>query len=62
MRLERVRGLMEVSQVTGIPYYRIIYAEHAGHLPKPRRVACKRIYNENDVARIKAYFGRKEGK
>jgi hypothetical protein len=46
MRPEKVRGLMEVSQVTGIPYYRIIYAECAGHLPKPRRVACKRIYNE----------------
>jgi hypothetical protein len=59
MRQEKVRGLMEVARETGIPYYRIIYAEHAGHLPEPGRIAFKRVYGDKDVERIKAYFARK---
>jgi hypothetical protein len=53
---------MEVSRETGIPYYRIIYAEHAGHLPEPGRIARKRVYGQKDVERIRAYFGRKGAK
>lgn len=49
-------GLMEVSRETGIPYWRIIYAEQARHLPEPLRIACKRAYNEEDVERIRNYF------
>jgi DNA-binding transcriptional MerR regulator len=62
MRPEKVRGLMEVARETGIPYYRIIYAEHAGHLPEPGRIARKRVYGQKDVERIRAYFGRKGAK
>jgi DNA-binding transcriptional MerR regulator len=62
MGREDVRGLMEVARETGVSYYRIIYAEHAGHLPEPVRIACKRIYHRKDVDRIKAYFNRKEAK
>jgi DNA-binding transcriptional MerR regulator len=62
MRPDQARGLMEVSRETGIPYYRIIYAEHAGYLAQPERIACKRIYSDKDVERIKAYFSKKEAK
>jgi DNA-binding transcriptional MerR regulator len=49
-------GLMEVSRETGIPYWRIIYAEQARHLPDPVRIARKRVYTEEDVERIRNYF------
>ena len=49
-------GLMEVSRATNIPYWRIIYAEQANHLPDPMRIACKRVYNEDDVEKIRNYF------
>ena len=62
MKPDEFLGLMEVSRKTGVPYYRIIYAEHAGHLPEPGRIACKRAYGDKDVERIKAYFGRKGAK
>ena len=62
MKPDEFLGLMEVSRETGIPYYRIVYAEHAGHLPEPGRIARKRIYTDKDVERIRAYFGRKEAK
>ncbi len=62
MNTARYFGLMEAAKRTGIPYWRIIYAEHAGHLPEPGRIACKRIYTPKDVERIKAYFGGEEAK
>lgn len=49
-------GLMDVSRETGIPYWRIIYAEQATHLPDPMRIAHKRVYTEEDVERIRNYF------
>jgi DNA-binding transcriptional MerR regulator len=56
MRTEQYRGLMEVSRETGVPYWRIIYAEQAGYLPEPLRVARKRAYTDRDVARVREYF------
>ncbi len=58
----RYFGLMEVSRKIDIPYYRIIYAEQAGHLPDPMRIACKRVYTQKDLARITDYFAAKEGR
>lgn len=56
MKTARYYGLMEVSRETGVSYWRIIYAEQAGHLPDPMRIACKRIYAEEDVEKIRSYF------
>ena len=56
MTIARYLGLMEVARETGIPYWRIIYAEQAGYLPTPMRIACKRVYSENHVQKIKTYF------
>jgi DNA-binding transcriptional MerR regulator len=52
----RYLGLMEVARETGIPYWRIIYAEQAGHLPNPMRIACKRVYTDKDVDRVRKHF------
>lgn len=60
MQSTRYYGLMEVSRETGIPYWRIIYAEQAKHLPDPLRIACKRVYTEDDVEKIRNYFSENE--
>ena len=60
MQTQEFRGLMEVARDTAIPYYRIIYAENAGWLPAPMRVANKRVYTAADIDRIRDYFDRKE--
>lgn len=60
MKMPNYRGLMEVARETAIPYYRIIYAENAGWLPAPMRLANKRIYTDADVDRIRAHFSSKE--
>ena len=60
MQFEEYKGLMEVARETAIPYYRILYAENAGRLPAPMRVANKRVYTPTDIARIREYFARKE--
>ena len=62
MQTEKFRGLMEVARETGIPFYRIIYAEQAGHIPGPGRIAGKRIYTDRGVEMIKSYFSQKERK
>jgi DNA-binding transcriptional MerR regulator len=56
MKTARYLGLMEIARETGIPYWRIIYAEQAGYLPGPMQIACKRVYTEEDVERIRNYF------
>jgi len=56
MNTTRYLGLMEVARETGIPYWRIIYAEQAGYLPEPMRIACKRVYTDKDVDRVRKYF------
>lgn len=49
-------GLMEVSRVTGIPYWRIIYAHRKGAIPWPARVVNTWAYRPEDVERITRYF------
>jgi hypothetical protein len=49
MKTARYLGLMEVARETGIPYWRIIYAEQADYLPGPLRIARKRVYTDEDV-------------
>jgi hypothetical protein len=49
-------GLMEASRLTGIPYWRILYAHRKGALPWPARVVNTWAYAADDVERIKRYF------
>jgi hypothetical protein len=60
MEIHEYRGLMDVAREVAVPYYRILYAENAGRLPAPMRVANKRVYTEADIARIRDYFDSKE--
>ena len=60
MKTQKYKGLMDVSKDTGIPFWRIIYAEQAGYIPEPMRIACKRVYMKNDVQKIKEHFAKKE--
>lgn len=49
-------SVYEVADALGIRYYRIAYAERIGDLPPPKRIGEKRVYSEEDVERIRAYF------
>ncbi len=60
MQTPEYRGLIEVSRETGIPFYRILYAENAGWLPPPMRIANKRVYQRADIDRIRQHFADKE--
>lgn len=62
MKTTTFYGLMEVSKELGVAYWKLIYAEQAGHIAEPMRIACKRAYTSEDVAKLKHYFLTKEGK
>ena len=49
-------GLMEISKELHVPYWRIIYAERAGYIAEPLRIATKRAYTENDLQQLRQYF------
>ena len=60
MQTEKLIGLTEVSRVTGIPYWRIIYAHRKGAIPWPARVVNTWAYSPVDVAMITRYFAVKD--
>ena len=60
MQTEELIGLTEVSRVTGIPYWRIIYAHRKGAIPWPARVVNTWAYGPEDVATITRYFAAKD--
>jgi len=47
---------MEISKELQVPYWRIIYAERAGYIAEPLRIATKRAYTENDLHQLRQYF------
>ena len=53
-------GLMQVSRLLKVPYWKILYAEAAGRIPEPLRIALKRAYTERDIEIIREYFWRKQ--
>jgi DNA-binding transcriptional MerR regulator len=57
---EKYLGLMELSRLLNIPYWRLLYAEQAGHIPEPLRIANKRAYTDEDVELIRAHFQQEE--
>lgn len=52
----RYYGLMEISKKLGVTYWRILYAERAGYIPEPLRIATKRAYTEHDLRQLRQYF------
>ena len=53
---QQYRGLMEVSRLLDIPFWRIIYAEQSGRIPEPLRIANKRAYTDHDIEIIHRHF------
>ncbi len=48
----------EVARTTGIPCFRISYAITQGFIPEASfRLAGKRVFSDDDVARINKHFG-----
>jgi len=52
----RYYGLMEISKKLGVTYWRILYAERAGYIPEPLRIATKRAYTDHDLQQLRHYF------
>jgi hypothetical protein len=57
---EAYMSLMEVSRKLEIPFWRIVYAEQAGRIPEPLRIASKRAYTAEEVELIRAHFRKGE--
>lgn len=57
---DKYMSLMEVSRLLQIPYWRLLYAEQAGRIPEPLRIANKRAYTDQDVELIRSHFNKKE--
>lgn len=57
---DKYMSLMQVSRLLQIPYWRLLYAEAAGYIPEPLRVACKRAYTDKDIELIRAHFTKEE--
>ena len=60
MQAETLIGLMEVARLTGVPYWRIVYAHRKGAIPRPARVVNTWAYGPEDVERITRYFAAKD--
>lgn len=48
--------IKQVSRMVGVPHWRIAYAHEHGQLAEPSWVCGRRIYNEEDVQRVRQYF------
>ena len=48
--------LNEAAKLLGVQPYRITYALAVGKVPEPARIANKRIFQSEDIARLRTYF------
>lgn len=48
----------QVADRLGVRWYRIKYSHQAGHVPEPLRVGGSRLYTEEDIRLLRAYFGK----
>jgi hypothetical protein len=52
---------LECARLVGVAEHRLVYAHRAGKLAEPAYfVARKRLYTEEDVRRVAAYFENKK--
>ncbi len=49
-------GLEEAARLLGVPYWRIRHAHQSGHVPEPPRVANRRVYDQEMLEKLRAYF------
>ena len=56
--MRKLFSTLECARVVGVAEHRLVYAHRAGKLAEPAYfVARKRLYTEDDVQRVAAYFG-----
>lgn len=53
-------GLMELSRLVGVAYWKIVYAHKSGAVPKPEPIVGTLAYAPEDVERINRYFAAKK--
>jgi hypothetical protein len=49
--------ITELARSLGIPAGRIRYAHQTGKLPDVRRIAVTRVYEPEEVEKVRNYFG-----
>ena len=54
--MDHLYSTVDLARLIGVTEFRINYAHRAGKLPEPRVIAGKRIYTNEDVARVREYF------
>ena len=56
--------LGEVARLVGVKAYQLSYALETGHIDEPsgERINNKRIFSQDDIARVREYFkGKRKG-
>lgn len=53
-------GLEEAARLLQVPFYKIRYAHKAGHIPEPPRIGTRRVYDNEMLEQLKAYFAAKK--
>lgn len=49
-------GLEGAAKFLGVPFWRIRHAHVSGHVPEPRRIANRRIYDKEMLEVLRQYF------
>ena len=57
---ENLYTIGEVADTLGVKFYRIKYAHQSGLVNEPSRIGNRRLYNDDDVRRLREYFCWKE--
>jgi hypothetical protein len=53
-------GLEEAARRLGVGYWRVRHAHRAGHVPEPPRIGNRRVYDQEMLEMLRAYFAVKE--
>ena len=49
-------GLEEAARRLGVGYWRVRHAHRAGHVPEPPRIGNRRVYGQEMLQLLRAYF------
>jgi DNA-binding transcriptional MerR regulator len=57
----KLYSMAQVVKELGVGYFRLYHYEYTGQLPTPKRVGRNRIYTQDDLRMLKAFFKGKRG-
>jgi DNA-binding transcriptional MerR regulator len=49
-------GIEEVARRLGVPYWKVRHAHRAGHVEEPPRIMNRRVYDDEMLEKLRAYF------